>query len=67
MRVVHRISVATSKTRELLPVLESNGIHFEVNQFVCGFDIGECEDHEKYGRAAFYQNWFDERNLSPMK
>ena len=39
---------ATSKSKELLSVLQANGIHFEENRFVCGFDIGECEDHEKH-------------------
>ena len=48
MKIIHRISVATSKSKELLSVLQANGIHFEENRFVCGFDIGECEDHEKH-------------------
>lgn len=48
MRVMHRISVATSKSRELLSALQANGVPFEADQLICGFDIGECEDYEKY-------------------
>ena len=48
MRVIHRISIATSDAKELMELLDLYGVPYDADYGLCAFDIGEREEYEQH-------------------